>query len=139
MFSDTTHNILNFLLSRHSGLLVHPTCLPGEFGIGELGSNVFRFLDFLYDNTLNLWQILPLGPTGYGNSPYQCFSTFAGNPMLISLEKVINLGLLDVQACKDLIDLPSSMVDYGKLIPLKWNILKIAFYKFKDLKLIHVY
>jgi 4-alpha-glucanotransferase len=135
MFSDTNHKILNFLSSRHGGLLVHPTSLPGEYGIGELGSYAFHFLDFLHENMLSLWQILPLGPTGYGNSPYQCFSTFAGNPMLISLEKIINLGLLDVQACKDLINLPSSMVDYGKLIPLKWKILKIAFEKFKDLKL----
>ena len=134
MFSDTNHNILNFLSSRHGGLLVHPTSLPGEFGIGELGSYAFHFLDFLYENMLSLWQILPLGPTGYGNSPYQCFSTFAGNPMLISLEKLISLGLLNIQDCKDLMDLPKLRVDYGKLIPLKWEILKVAFDKFKDLK-----
>src|SRR6187399_115328 len=68
---------------RRSGILLHPTSLPGRFGIGELGPEAHRFADFLADAGQRLWQVLPLGPTGYGNSPYQCFSSFAGNPLLI--------------------------------------------------------
>ena len=68
---------------RSAGILLHPTSLPGPNGIGELGPEALRFLDLLADAGVTLWQMLPLGPTGYGNSPYQCFSTFAGNPLLI--------------------------------------------------------
>ena len=72
--------------SRSSGILIHPTSLPGRFGIGDLGSEAYRFADFLADAKQRLWQLLPLGPIGYGNSPYQCHSVFAGNPLLLSLE-----------------------------------------------------
>ena len=65
---------------RSSGLLLHPTCLPGPFGVGDLGEGARRFVDFLARARQSLWQILPLGPTGFGDSPYQCFSAFAGNP-----------------------------------------------------------
>ncbi len=65
---------------RAAGLLLHPTSLPGRFGIGDLGPEALRFVDLLADTGMQLWQILPLGPTGYGDSPYQCFSAFAGNP-----------------------------------------------------------
>ena len=81
-------------LSRCSGVLLHPTCLPGRFGIGDLGSNAVEFLDFLAAAGQRLWQVLPLGPTGYGDSPYQCLSAFAGNPLLISLDRLIDQGLL---------------------------------------------
>jgi 4-alpha-glucanotransferase len=74
---------------RASGILLHPSSLPGEYGIGELGTSAYRFLDWLAGTGCKLWQILPLGPTGYGDSPYQCFSSFAGNPYLISLEDLI--------------------------------------------------
>ncbi|MEK7311770.1 MAG: 4-alpha-glucanotransferase, partial [Chloroflexota bacterium] len=67
---------------RASGILLHPTSFPGRFGIGDLGLEVFRWIDFLKSAGQKLWQILPLGPTGYGDSPYQCFSAFAGNPYL---------------------------------------------------------
>ena len=81
-------------LSRCSGVLLHPTCLPGRFGIGDLGSDAVEFLDFLAAAGQQLWQVLPLGPTGYGDSPYQCLSAFAGNPLLISLDRLIDQGLL---------------------------------------------
>ena len=73
-------------LPRASGILLHPTSLPGRFGIGDLGKEAYWFADFLASTGQHLWQVLPLGPTGYGNSPYQCVSVFAGNPLLISLE-----------------------------------------------------
>src|SRR4249920_139849 len=79
---------------RSSGVLLHPTSLPGVFGIGDLGPSVFEFIDRLASAGQRLWQVLPLGPTGYGDSPYQCFSAFAGNPLLISLERLIEDGLL---------------------------------------------
>ena len=72
--------------SRSSGVLLHPTSLPGPFGIGDLGASAFEFIDLLAAAGQRLWQVLPLGPTGYGNSPYQCFSAFAGNPLLIGLD-----------------------------------------------------
>ena len=80
--------------SRASGVLLHPTSLPGEFGIGDLGPTAFEFIEFLASAGQRLWQMLPLGPTGYGDSPYQCFSAFAGNPLLISLDLLIEEGLL---------------------------------------------
>jgi len=79
---------------RASGVLLHPTSLPGEFGIGDLGPGAFEFIEFLAAAGQRVWQVLPLGPTGYGDSPYQCFSAFAGNPLLISLERLIEDGLL---------------------------------------------
>jgi 4-alpha-glucanotransferase len=81
-------------LSRSSGVLLHPTSLPGRFGIGDLGPNAFEFIDQLAGARQRLWQVLPLGPTGYEDSPYQCFSAFAGNPLLISLDDLIHQGLL---------------------------------------------
>jgi 4-alpha-glucanotransferase len=80
--------------TRSSGVLLHPTSLPGRFGIGDLGPGAIDFLDFLEAARQRLWQVLPLGPTGYGDSPYQCFSAFAGNPLLVSLDRLIEDGLL---------------------------------------------
>src|SRR5687767_1941224 len=79
---------------RSSGVLLHPTSLPAGFGIGDLGPRAFEFIDLLASAGQRLWQVLPLGPTGYGDSPYQSFSAFAGNPLLISLERLIEDGLL---------------------------------------------
>src|SRR5512141_2022011 len=88
---------------RASGVLLHPTSLPGDYGIGDLGDEAFRFIDFLIDSRQSYWQILPLGPTGYGDSPYQCFSAFAGNPLMVSPEKLIEDGLITEA---DLADMP---------------------------------
>ena len=79
---------------RSSGVLLHPTSLPGGFGIGDLGASAFEFIDLLAFARQRVWQVLPLGPSGYGDSPYQCFSAFAGNPLLISPERLIEEGLL---------------------------------------------
>ena len=79
---------------RSSGLLLHPTSLPGPFGIGDLGRESYRFADFLVTSGQSYWQILPLGPTGYGDSPYACYSAFAGNTLLISPELLLAAGLL---------------------------------------------
>ncbi|MFO8066964.1 MAG: 4-alpha-glucanotransferase, partial [Bacteroidales bacterium] len=74
---------------RSSGILLHITSLPGKYGIGTMGKNAYEFVDFLVESGQKLWQILPLGHTGYGDSPYQCFSAFAGNPLLIDLDKLV--------------------------------------------------
>jgi 4-alpha-glucanotransferase len=79
-------------IARSSGILLHPTSLPGRFGIGDLGREAYKFVDFLAASHQTLWQVLPLGPTGYGDSPYQCFSAFAGNPLLISLDALVKTG-----------------------------------------------
>ena len=81
-------------LNRSSGILLHPTSLPGPYGIGDLGPAAFQWIDFLSESGCKLWQVLPLGPTGYGDSPYQCFSAFAGNPYLVSPDL-----LLDDHSC----------------------------------------
>ncbi|HET7220564.1 MAG TPA: 4-alpha-glucanotransferase [Vicinamibacterales bacterium] len=82
------------MFPRSSGILLHPTSLAGRFGIGDLGAPAFEFIDLLASSGQRVWQVLPLGPTGYGDSPYQCFSAFAGNPLLISLDVLIEEGLL---------------------------------------------
>ena len=83
---------------RSSGILLHPTSLAGPYGIGELGPEAHRFADFLRDAGQKIWQVLPLGPTGYGDSPYQCFSAFAGNPLLLSLDVLVERGYLHQRA-----------------------------------------
>jgi 4-alpha-glucanotransferase len=120
---------------RCGGLLVHPTSLPGKYGIGDLGPEIYKFIDFLNELNLNLWQILPLGPTGYGNSPYQSFSAFAGNPTIISPEKLIELNLLSKEDCELQVGLSESNIDYGIVIPYKWQLLEIAFKNFQKKKL----
>ncbi len=81
-------------------MLLHPTSLPGRFGIGDLGPSAFEFIDLLAAANQRLWQVLPLGPTGYGDSPYQCFSAFAGNALLISLDDLIERGLLTAEEAR---------------------------------------
>jgi len=103
---------------RRSGILLHPTSLPGPLGIGDLGPEAYRFVDFLAESGQRLWQVLPLGPTGYGDSPYQCFSAFAGNPLLISLE-----GLVDAE---NVPHFSEDYVDYGRVIHFKLPLLRKA-------------
>ena len=104
---------------RSSGILLHPTSLPGPYGIGDLGPQAFRFVDWLSSTGCKLWQVLPLGPTGYGDSPYQCFSAFAGNPYLISPDDLLADGLLTQADLDEMKDLPASHVDFGMVIPRK--------------------
>ncbi|MEJ5201710.1 MAG: 4-alpha-glucanotransferase [Anaerolineales bacterium] len=116
---------------RSSGIILHPTSLPGPDGIGDLGPEAYRWVTFLKEAGCSLWQILPLGPTGYGDSPYQCFSAFAGNPYLISPIALVEDGILDH---KDLLDrpvFPETCVDYGRVIPWKLSLLTKAFLHFQ--------
>lgn len=116
---------MNF--KRSGGVLLHPTSLPGRYGIGDLGPQAFRFVDWLVSTGCSLWQVLPLGPTGYGDSPYQCFSAFAGNPYLISFDALIEDGLLAEDDFASMPKLAEASVDYGQLIPWKLYLLEKAF------------
>lgn len=119
---------MNF--ERSSGILLHPTSLPGKFGIGSLGKEAFDFVDFLVESGQKLWQVFPLGPTGYGDSPYQCFSAFAGNPLLISLEKLVEEGLLTENDLNTNETFDTNLVDFGKVINFKFPVLRKAYSHF---------
>lgn len=114
---------------RQFGVLLHPTSLPGSFGIGDIGPEAERFLEWLASAGVSLWQVLPLGPTGFGDSPYQCFSAFAGNPYLISPDRLLEAGLLDRRDLKTP-GFPSSTVDYGPVIEWKVALLRRAYDRF---------
>ncbi len=116
---------------RLSGILLHPTSLPGRFGIGDLGPSAYRFVDFLGETRQGLWQVLPLGPTGFGDSPYQCFSAFAGNPLLVSPEKLVEDGLLSARDLAHLGPFGDDQVDFGAVIPAKRALLTRAFSSFE--------
>jgi 4-alpha-glucanotransferase len=116
--------------SRSSGILLHPTSLPGPYGIGDLGPTADRFLEFLVAGRQRLWQMLPLGPTGYGNSPYQTLSAFAGNPLLVSPERLFEDGLLQRAELDEHPTFPEGRVDYGAVISAKVALLRRAFWKF---------
>jgi 4-alpha-glucanotransferase len=109
-------------LARSAGILLHPTSLPGPYGIGDLGPAAYAWVDALARARQTWWQVLPLGPTGYADSPYQCFSAFAGNPYLISPEALIKEGLLK-QSDGGGVSLPSDHVDYGRVIQFKAGLL----------------
>ncbi len=115
---------------RASGILLHPTSLPGPYGIGDLGPAAYRWVDWLSAAGCKLWQVLPLGPTGYGDSPYQCFSAFAGNPYLISPDFLLRDGFL---LPDDLAGMPAwdaQQVDFGRLFEWKPALLKKAWRRF---------
>src|SRR5580704_17984588 len=116
---------------RSSGILLHPTSLPGAYGIGELGSQAHAFADFLRDAGQHIWQVLPLGPTGYGDSPYQCFSAFAGNPLLISMDELAARGYLDATDLAGAPNFPDDNVDFGAVIAWKLPLLRKAFEAFQ--------
>lgn len=115
---------------RVSGILLHPTSLPGRYGIGDLGDEAFRFVDFLADARQGLWQVLPLGPTGYGDSPYQCFSAFAGNPLLVSPDRLVDAGLLEKRDLRNAPHFSTERVEYGAVIDFKRSLLRRAFEEF---------
>ena len=115
---------------RSSGIVLHPTSLAGPFGIGDLGPEAHRFVDFLSDAGQTLWQVLPLGPTGFGDSPYQSFSSAAGNPLLISLEKLAEEGWLAARDWADAPRFPEDHVDFAVVIPWKMNLLHRAGHRF---------
>jgi 4-alpha-glucanotransferase len=116
---------------RSSGILLHPTSLPGRFGIGDLGAEAYGFVDFLAAAGQRIWQVLPLGPTGYGDSPYQLFSAFAGNPLLISLDRLAEEELLSRAELARAPEFPADEVDYGRVIRFKLPLLRAAYERFK--------
>jgi len=109
---------------RKSGILLHISSLPGKYGIGSFGKAAYHFVDKLKEAKQSFWQILPLGATGYGDSPYQSFSTFAGNPYFIDLEQLIEEGLLTKKEC-DGVDFGTDLkrVDYKKLYEGRFDLL----------------
>ena len=113
-------------LTRSSGILLHPTSFPGPYGIGDLGQSAFAFIDFLKAAQQSLWQVLPLGPTGYGDSPYASFSSYAGNPLLISPDELVEAGLLSAADLADRPDFPPDKVDFSWVIYWKTPLLEKA-------------
>ncbi|HBZ67437.1 MAG TPA: 4-alpha-glucanotransferase [Bacteroidales bacterium] len=111
---------------RSSGILLHVTSLPGKYGIGALGTEAFRFVDWLTSARQHIWQILPLGHTGYGDSPYQCYSAFAGNPMLIDLDTLVQQGYLPEENLPMGIPFASDFIDFETVNHVKWPLLKKA-------------
>ena len=118
------HTYMRF--PRSSGILLHPTSLPGPFGIGDLGPQARGFVDFLAEAGQTLWQVLPLGPTGFGDSPYQCFSGLAGNPLLISPERLAEQGWLDPSALSGVPRFRESQIDFARVIAWKTALLQSA-------------
>ncbi len=119
-----------WLTERSAGVLLHPTSLHGEQGIGVLGPEALALLDFLQEAGMRYWQVLPLGPTGYGDSPYQTFSAFAGNPYLIDLRPLLEHGILEAGDLDLLRALPAGRADFGALYRIKWPLLRLAHKRF---------
>jgi 4-alpha-glucanotransferase len=117
---------------RASGILLHPISLPGEYGIGTFGREAFAFVDFLVRAKQTYWQILPLGHTGYGNSPYQCYSSKAGNPLLIDLDLLVKEGLLKKNDVTPLGRAEAGKINYSAANDFKMPLLKKAFQNFKN-------
>lgn len=118
-------------LQRASGILLHPTSLPSRYGIGDLGHDAYRFVDFLAGSGQQMWQVLPLGPTGYGNSPYLSYSALAGNPFLISPDLLRERGLLTDEDLSQIPEFPRERVYYEVAAQYKLPLLRQAFDRFK--------
>ncbi len=119
---------------RKSGILAHPISFPSKYGIGDLGDYCIKFIDFMVNAGQKLWQIMPLGHTGFGDSPYQSFSTFAGNPLLISPDVLLKDGLLTEDDLKNTPEFSNSKIEYGKVIDYKYDLYRKAFENFKPTK-----
>lgn len=130
--SKSVKNELNWLRSRGAGVLLHPVSFPGNQGIGTLGEEAREFIDFLHDAGFGYWQVCPLGPTGYGDSPYQCFSAFAGNPYLVDLRELVQYGLLTQDELRPMEQLETHRVDYSGVYHLKPSILQTAYERFRE-------
>ena len=115
---------------RLSGILMHPTSLPGIYGIGDLGPESYAFVDYLKKSGQHLWQTLPLGPTGQFNCPYQCFSSFAGQPLLISPDKLKEMHLLTWEDLENVPAFPADKVDYARVTEYKSKLFKKAYEAF---------
>ncbi|MBN1246284.1 MAG: 4-alpha-glucanotransferase [Anaerolineae bacterium] len=117
--------------SRVSGVLLHITSLPGRYGIGDLGDAAYRFVDYLDSCRQQVWQIMPLGPTSYGDSPYQALSAFAGNPLLINLESLVELRCLAPWDFDQAPDFSIGSVEYGPVINFRQRLLRLSYDNFK--------
>lgn len=124
----------SWLDTRSAGILAHVSSLPGDYGIGNLGPGARAFIDLLGAAGVRYWQICPIGPTGYGDSPYQLFSGRAGNPYFIDLGELQTAGLLTADELTPLRALPHDRVDYGRLYELFWSVLARASDRFAELK-----
>lgn len=130
--SPRLSTLFNWLDQRSAGVLLHPTSLPSPFGIGAFDEAAYAFLDFLAQAGMKYWQVCPLGPTGYGDSPYQCFSSFAGNPYLIDPAALVRAGLLMEDEVTPLRGLRADYVDYGALYELKVPLLFTAHERWRN-------
>lgn len=117
---------------RESGILLHPSSLPGRHGIGDFGEGAFRFLDWMASAGQRLWQVMPLGPTGFGDSPYSSPSAFAGNPMFVSLDWLKGDGLLTDDDLAPADAFPLGTVDYHQVVPFRMSMLRRAFDRLGD-------
>ncbi len=126
------------LNKRGSGILLHPTSLPGPLGSGDLGQDAYRFVDWLSSTGQSYWQMLPVGEVGPGNSPYMSTSSFAGNVLLIDLQDLAARGWLRPDEIKPSDDIQPEYVDYGRIIPFRVSRLRIAFSKFGSIKNIEI-
>lgn len=120
------------MIPRSSGVLLHPTSLPGPYGIGDLGPAAFEWIDYLAECGFSWWQCLPIGPTGFGHSPYQSYSSFAGNPLLVSLDWLVEQGLLSTDEVNPPSPFPKDQVDFARLIPYKEPLLALAAQRFLE-------
>jgi 4-alpha-glucanotransferase len=118
--------------TRTAGVLLHPTSLPGRFGIGDLGDELLSFLDWIQSAGLRIWQVLPLNAPGYGNSPYGCLSSYAGNPLLISPRRLVVSGLLPDDALDDVPAFAEDFVEFDRVHAFKQDLLRQSFEHFSE-------
>jgi 4-alpha-glucanotransferase len=119
-------------LRRTAGILLHPTSLPGRYGIGDVGDELIDFLDWARSAGFRLWQVLPLNPPGYGHSPYGCHSSYAGNPLIISPQRLLYDGLLPDHAVDQVPRFPDERVDFERVAPFKMQLLRTSWRHFND-------
>ncbi len=117
---------------RAAGVLLHPTSLPGSYGIGDLGDDAIAFLDWVQSAGIKVWQVLPLNPPGYGESPYGCLSSFAGNPLLISPQRLLQEGLLDLEDTADLPRFSDEHVEFASVTAYKMALLRTSWRRFQQ-------
>ena len=120
------HNVNRVIFPRSSGILLHVASLPGGHGIGDLGNSAHEFVEFLAESGQKIWQVLPVSPTGYGDSPYQCFSAFAGNPLFVDLSALREQGVLSGQDLANAPNFPDEHVEYERVIDFKQGLLRKA-------------
>src|SRR5262245_33888437 len=119
------------LIPRSAGILMHPTCLPGPYGIGDLGPEAERFIEWIAAGGQSVWQVLPLGPTGDGNPPYTALSALAGNPLLISPERLVEDGLLPSDALDMTPTFPEGKIDFDAVLVWKSSLLRRSWDHFR--------